>query len=328
MIEFLGSQDWDKEEASIFMALKEGTLHSLVGQQPGASLQQIAKTTLHHMLKALDYLAVSGLVHRDLKPENILYERTTHDGSGYHFRLGDLGFCNAVGAAATYVGTPNYTAPEIVAEERQTPKVDIWSLFVVILWTLDVEGFRAIADGPLPRREGIRQTILRIAATSTTVSQISDMGRRDPEKRASAAQMLIKCFNGDGLSSARHLVPHISPLHDTRAATIPIATTMTNATAAAAAIPTTTARPPRRAGLVLPRQPRQRDNAHHLFTLPITKQSKHPATPRAYGTRERQRAVQLEYALQRRDQHDDPPPRIPGMFVEEEETFPGFHRPD
>jgi hypothetical protein len=36
---------------------------------------------------------------------------------------------------------------------------------------------------------------------------IQEMAIVDPEKRASAAQMLVKCFNGVGLSTPRNQVP-------------------------------------------------------------------------------------------------------------------------
>ncbi|ERT00366.1 serine/threonine protein kinase [Sporothrix schenckii ATCC 58251] len=213
IVEFLGFQDSDQPVAHIFMALKTGTLHSLVTQSPGSSVDKLATTTLHHMLKALDYLAVKGLIHRDLKPENILYDPTP-DGK-YHFCLGDLGFCNSARVAVTHVGTPDFTAPEIIYEEPQTPRVDIWSLFVTLLWVLDVDGFRGIVDGRRPRQESIRKTVLHIAATNPHISPISAMGRRDPDKRATAAQMLVKCFNGDGLSTNPRQIGPIAPLVDT-----------------------------------------------------------------------------------------------------------------
>ncbi|KAG8409999.1 hypothetical protein J3459_007747 [Metarhizium acridum] len=101
---------------------------------------KLADTVLHHMLQALDHLATKGIVHRDMKPANILYI-TGKDGK-YHFQLGDFGFCNQAIMAQSQVGTPIYMAPEMFKEGEQTHKLDIWSLYVTILWTLDIGGFR------------------------------------------------------------------------------------------------------------------------------------------------------------------------------------------
>jgi len=42
------------------------------------------------------------------------------------------------------------------------------------------------------------------------MSQIREMAIFNPEKRASAAQMLVKCFNGEGLSTPRNQVPALN----------------------------------------------------------------------------------------------------------------------
>ena len=48
---------------------------------------------------------------------------------------------------------------------------------------------------------------------TTRLSALNVMARENPELRASAAQMLVKCFNGQGLSIPRH---QISPIPDQR----------------------------------------------------------------------------------------------------------------
>ena len=91
------------------------------------------------MLQALDCLAYNGIVNRDVKPENILYI-TLSDGQ-YQFQLGDFGLCNRIVDASSHVGSPLYMAPELYRGRGQTHKVDIWSLFVTMLWTLNIRGF-------------------------------------------------------------------------------------------------------------------------------------------------------------------------------------------
>ncbi|WWC91663.1 uncharacterized protein L201_006609 [Kwoniella dendrophila CBS 6074] len=64
------------------------------------------------------------VLHRDLKPENVFL-------SDDFVKLGDFGLSKDMGTASftsTYVGTPLYMPPEILAENRYDTKSDIWSL--------------------------------------------------------------------------------------------------------------------------------------------------------------------------------------------------------
>ncbi|KIR51410.1 NEK protein kinase [Cryptococcus gattii Ru294] len=64
------------------------------------------------------------VLHRDLKPENVFL-------SDEFVKLGDFGLSKEMGTASftsTYVGTPLYMPPEILAENRYDTKSDIWSL--------------------------------------------------------------------------------------------------------------------------------------------------------------------------------------------------------
>lgn len=209
------------------MGLKQGTLVSLV--EKGAPL--VADTVFHHMLQALDCLAVNDIIHRDVKPENILYV-TQPDGQ-HQFQLGDFGLCNTGINAKTFAGTYIYLAPEILGEEKQTYKVDVWSLFVTMLWVLDLRAFRQACQ--LFKTVGdIRKTILA-ASNEQAVTKIRQMAIVNPEDRASAAQMLVQCFDGVGLSTTLDQVP---PLFSDLA----FASTLTSASPISAAPKAQTAR--------------------------------------------------------------------------------------
>jgi hypothetical protein len=52
--------------------------------------------------------------------------------------------------------------------------------------------------------------VLSIASNVDSVSKIREMVIVDPEERASAAQMLIKYFDGAGLSTPRNQVPALT----------------------------------------------------------------------------------------------------------------------
>jgi serine/threonine protein kinase len=112
------------------MGLKLGTLESLVESGAGPCTS-IAHLVFGHMLQALDCLANEDIIHRDVKPANLLYV-TQPDGQ-YQFQLGDFGLCNRALSAATYASTEVYMAPEMYRKGGQTPKLDVWSLFVTML---------------------------------------------------------------------------------------------------------------------------------------------------------------------------------------------------
>jgi serine/threonine protein kinase len=79
-----------------------------------------------------------------VKPENILY--ISQPGGQYQFQLGDFGLCNRAVDATTFAGSRTYMAPEMFRKGGQTPKLDVWSLFVKMLWTLDVREIRRKSD--------------------------------------------------------------------------------------------------------------------------------------------------------------------------------------
>lgn len=187
------------------MGLKEGNLRSLISHGSVPSITDLARCVFHQMLQALDCLSAHDVVHRDVKPENILY--TSLPGAQYQFQLGDFGLCNRTVSAVTSVGTPLYMAPEVLQKGNQTHKMDIWSLFVTMAWTLDVEGFRLKSE----LFKSIQQVHQAILNAASKVEMIQEMARIDPDQRASASQMLLKCFDGEGLTTPRHRVAPINP---------------------------------------------------------------------------------------------------------------------
>ena len=187
------------------MGLREGTLESLV--ESGADAFAVANSAFPQMLQALDCIAWKGIVHRDVKPENILYI-SQPDGQ-YQFQLGDFGLCSRIVDVATFAGSQLYMAPEMFQEGHQTHKADVWSLFVTILWILDAGEFRQRSDKFKTVAEGQR-AVLSAASNVDTVSEIREMALVNPDERASAAQMLVKHFDGAGLSTPRNQVPALT----------------------------------------------------------------------------------------------------------------------
>jgi serine/threonine protein kinase len=104
-----------------------------------------------------------------VKPENILYI-SQPDGQ-YQFQLGDFGLCNRAIDATTHTGSYLYMAPEMFRKGGQTPKLDVWSLFVTMLWTLDVEGFRWKSNR-FRSVEDVQEAVLSAASSTEPVSTI------------------------------------------------------------------------------------------------------------------------------------------------------------
>lgn len=104
--------------------------------QPKRFPEDPFKYILRETLKAMAYLHKNGIVHRDIKGQNILM---TNDGS---IRLIDFGVSgetkkNQAVKRNTFIGTPYWMAPEVIATDQQTEawydqRSDIWSLGITV----------------------------------------------------------------------------------------------------------------------------------------------------------------------------------------------------
>lgn len=78
----------------------------------------------------LQHLQARRLLHRDVKPENILHNRAGQ------VKLTDFGISkeleSTLGAAASFVGSANYMAPERALGKDYSYPSDVWSLGMVI----------------------------------------------------------------------------------------------------------------------------------------------------------------------------------------------------
>lgn len=191
----------------LFMGLKEGNLADLVHGGAFQGTMNLLPVVCFHILQGLDFLSTRNILHRDLKPENILYT-VSNDGQDYTFMIGDFGLCNVAANALTYAGTPLFMAPEILSNNRQTQttKVDIWSLFATLAWVDDAAGFRTKNFETPP------EIINGVRAAAEVSYQLKSMAEVDPYYRASAAQILVSCYEGKGLTTPWSKVLPLTPI--------------------------------------------------------------------------------------------------------------------
>lgn len=158
---------------SLFDRLHRCTSHTLSDNMLTHLAYQVAL--------GMNFLHENGIVHRDLKTMNILLDET--DSA----RIADFGLCGSVRDNKELVGmlgTPHYTAPEVLDRKRYGLKVDSYS-YGIVLWemfTREVpfrdKSHKEICDYvvnrnlrlPLPKEtpDGLRRLIIRCWSSNPT----------------------------------------------------------------------------------------------------------------------------------------------------------------
>jgi tRNA A-37 threonylcarbamoyl transferase component Bud32/flagellar motility protein MotE (MotC chaperone) len=110
-------------------------LDRIIRDDPPMDEQSVAGIGLP-VLHGLLACHARGVVHRDVKPANIVMAR---DGS---IRLVDFGIAKILGestltASSKLLGTPEYLAPELLADKAAGPPSDLWALGVTLYYALE-----------------------------------------------------------------------------------------------------------------------------------------------------------------------------------------------
>ena len=177
--------------------LPGGDLYSLL-QNLGSLDESAAKIYSLQIVHALKYLRENGIIHRDIKPDNILISNKGH------LKLTDFGL-SFIGMfnrqlpvddqkieSNSYVGTPDYVAPEIILARPHTFTCDLWSLGALIYEMLcgvppfhrstESETRQMIVSGQWPKREAIEYHEL----SDEAIDLISKLLKVNPEERIGA----------------------------------------------------------------------------------------------------------------------------------------------
>eukprot|EP01126_Amoeba_proteus_P049993 TRINITY_DN5870_c0_g1_i11.p1 TRINITY_DN5870_c0_g1~~TRINITY_DN5870_c0_g1_i11.p1 ORF type:complete len:402 (-),score=63.52 TRINITY_DN5870_c0_g1_i11:596-1801(-) len=90
-----------------------------------------AKFYAAQIVSGMAYLHSHGIIYRDLKPENILLS-SSGNVIMTDFGLSKEGLTAADSRTATFCGTPEYLAPEIIKGDDYTKAIDWWSVGTLI----------------------------------------------------------------------------------------------------------------------------------------------------------------------------------------------------
>ena len=91
--------------------------------------EPVAKFYAAQILEGLAYLHSQNIIYRDMKPENILLDE---NGNAC---LADFGISKILDkgeSTASFVGTPEYVAPEVILQKGHNKSVDIWCFGILL----------------------------------------------------------------------------------------------------------------------------------------------------------------------------------------------------
>ncbi|MEV7147499.1 serine/threonine-protein kinase [Streptomyces sp. NPDC093084] len=140
------------------------------------------------LLSALRTAHTAGVLHRDIKPANVLVET----GTG-RVVLTDFGIAQVAGATTltetgSFVGSPEYTAPERMSGSRSGPASDLWSLGVLLCAALSGESpFRRDSLGGILHAV-VSDEIRPPSQAEPLLPVVRGLLERDPERRLGAAE--------------------------------------------------------------------------------------------------------------------------------------------
>jgi tRNA A-37 threonylcarbamoyl transferase component Bud32 len=157
------------------------------------------------LLSALRAAHAAGVLHRDIKPANVLVE----SGTG-RVVLTDFGIAQVAGATTltetgSFVGSPEYTAPERMSGVRTGPEADLWSLGALLCTALSGESpFRRDSLGGILHAVVIDE-IRPPAQAAPLLPVVRGLLERDPERRLDAveAERMLRVFLETGRTPAR-----------------------------------------------------------------------------------------------------------------------------
>ncbi|MFJ6063104.1 serine/threonine-protein kinase [Streptomyces tendae] len=193
----------DDERAYMVMELVDGgSLADRVVSRGPVDAAEAARIGIA-LLDALGTAHTAGILHRDVKPSNVL---VADDG---RVVLTDFGVAQVAGAttlteSGSFVGSPEYTAPERMSGAGTGPESDLWSLGVLLCAVLSgASPFHRDSLGGVLHAV-VTEEIRPPAQAAPLLPVVRGLLERDPRQRldAASAQRMLRAFLSTGRTPA------------------------------------------------------------------------------------------------------------------------------
>ncbi|MGW1157251.1 serine/threonine-protein kinase [Streptomyces sp. NPDC002519] len=177
----------DERPYIVMELIDGGSLAERVAGQGPVDAREAARIGID-LLGALRRAHDAGVLHRDLKPANVLIEAGTD-----RVVLTDFGIAQVAGATTltetgSFVGSPEYTAPERMSGDRTGPESDLWSLGALLCAVLSGESpFHRDSLGGILHAVVVDE-IRPPAQAGPVLPVVRGLLERDPERRLDAAE--------------------------------------------------------------------------------------------------------------------------------------------
>lgn len=122
-----------------------GDLSTLI-KNKGPIPEIFVKKWIRQIIQCMEFLNEMKIVHRDLKPANILLTHSDYTQSDIKITDFDLSKELLIGESETLIGTPLYSAPEILRPGKHDYRVDVWSLGCMMYELLTARPFFDVRD--------------------------------------------------------------------------------------------------------------------------------------------------------------------------------------
>lgn len=140
------------------------------------------------LLSAVRTAHDAGVLHRDIKPANVLVEAGTGRAVLTDFGIAQVAGATTLTETGSFVGSPEYTAPERMSGSRSGPASDLWSLGALLCAALSGESpFRRDSLGGILHAV-VSDEIRPPAQAEPLLPVVRGLLERDPERRLGAAE--------------------------------------------------------------------------------------------------------------------------------------------
>ena len=182
-----------------------GSLAERIARRGPVDVAEAARIGLA-LLGALRAAHELGVLHRDLKPANVLVEESTGRVVLTDFGIAQLAGSTTITDSGSFVGSPEYTAPERMQGVTAGPESDLWSLGVLLCAAVSGESpFRRDSLGGILHAV-VEDEIRPPAQAAPLLPVVLGLLERDPKSRlgATQAEELLRTYVTTGAVPVRH----------------------------------------------------------------------------------------------------------------------------